>query len=119
MLNLPNRPLTNIELLKSVKILNIPHFRGIFMRNSMPIDGPWQNETAIMNLDDKSGSGTHWTAYKKVGSNVYYFDSFGDLKPPTNLLKYLGNVNIYYNYDRYQEDNTNICGHLCLKFLME
>ena len=34
--NLPNKALTNFELLDAVKKLKIPNFRGIFMRN--PVD---------------------------------------------------------------------------------
>ena len=36
------------------------------------------------------GPGTYWVAYRKRGNNVVYFDSFGDLQPPVELLNYLG-----------------------------
>ena len=52
------------------------------MRNELPSSGPHYRETAILNLDDATGPGTHWVAYKKRGTEVYYFDSFGDLQPP-------------------------------------
>ena len=87
------------------------------MRNSLPEGGPLRNESAIINLDDKNGPGTHWTAYKKTGSHAEYFDSFGNLKPPPELCKYLKNSKIYYNHSNYQEFDTVVCGHLCLKFL--
>ena len=51
------------------------------MRNALPKNGPRYNESAIVNLDDASGPGTHWVAYRKRGNKVLYFDSFGDLKP--------------------------------------
>ena len=35
-LALPNKPLTNFELVDAVKALKIPHFRGVFMRNNLP-----------------------------------------------------------------------------------
>lgn len=74
-----------------------------------------------MNLDDKSGHGTHWTAYVKCGNNVKYFDSIGRLQPPLELIKYFrgdGSRNkIVYNADRYQSLNNENCGHLCLQFL--
>ena len=89
-INLPNRPLTNVDLTKYVKILNITHFRGVFMRNALPSGKPKLKETAIINLDDKSGPGTHWVAYRKLGKDVTYFDSFGNLKPPKELINYLG-----------------------------
>lgn len=97
--------------------MKIPHFRGVFMRNDLPKSGPRKNESAIINLDDKDGPGTHWVAYKKRTDDVTYFDSFGDLQPPQDLIKYLNVGSIKYNYVKYQDYNTIICGHLCLKFL--
>lgn len=97
--------------------MKIKHFRGVFMRNDMPKSGPWKYESAIINLDDKDGPGTHWVAYKKMHDKVMYFDSFGDLQPPIDLMEYLGVGRVQYNPRRYQEYNTVICGHLCLQFL--
>ena len=116
-MNLPNRPLTNIDLIKYAKIVKIPYFRGVFMKNFPPSDGPRVNESAFLNLDDKNGRGTHWVAYSKIGKNVTYFDSFGNLKPPKDLLAYLGVDKIKFNYIRYQNFDTFNCGLLCLKFL--
>lgn len=59
------------------------------MRNNLPPGGPRVNESAIVNLDDESGPGTHWVAYRKTGQDVLYFDSFGNLQPPKELVKYL------------------------------
>jgi hypothetical protein len=61
-IKLPRHALTNVELLRYIKILNIPNFRGIFMRNGLP-KRIKSKETGIINLDDKNGPGTHWTAY--------------------------------------------------------
>ena len=86
------------------------------MRNDLP-SKPHTRESAIVNLDDINGPGTHWVAYKKTGDKVLYFDSFGDLKPPWDLMHYLKVKEIEYNPQRYQDFNTNVCGHLCLRFL--
>lgn len=86
------------------------------MRNALP-QTPWKKECAIINLDDLTGNGTHWVAYVKNNDNVNYFDSFGNLRPPIELLEYLGVGSVQYNYDKYQGYGTYICGHLCLKFL--
>lgn len=86
------------------------------MRNELPAR-PLVNESAIINLDDKEGPGTHWVCYRKRGSNVHYYDSYGDLQPAKELKQYLRGCKIYYNYERHQDYNTTICGHLCLKFL--
>ena len=45
------------------------------MRDKLPKQ-PFHTERAIINLDNSSGPGTHWVAYKKCGKSVTYFDSF-------------------------------------------
>lgn len=88
------------------------------MRNALPYK-PYKNECAIINLDDKDGPGTHWVAYMKRINKIIYFDSFGDLKPPKELINYFGpKTKVLYNYEKIQNFNTYICGHLCLKFLI-
>lgn len=76
-------------------------------------------ECGIVNLDDSINEGTHWVAYVKLKKYCEYFDSFGNLKPPKELIEYLNTNNIYYNYDRYQNFNAINCGHLCLSYLNE
>lgn len=75
-------------------------------------------ECGIINLDCSDGPGTHWVAYSKEGNDAEYFDSFGDLKPPKELVKYLGGCDIIYNRNVYQTYNTSNCGKLCLQFLL-
>lgn len=94
---------------------HIPFFRGVYMRNELPTT-PKDIECAIVNLDSSENDGTHWVAYVKLYNYCEYFDSFGDLKPPRELIEYLTS-NITYNYTRYQNYNTSNCGHLCLEFL--
>lgn len=86
------------------------------MRDALP-NKPNKNECAIVNLDRSDMPGTHWVAYAKIGNNCEYFNSFGDLKPPLELVKYLKNCDVLYNYKNYQSYNTSNCGHLCIKFL--
>ena len=116
-MRLPRRSLTDLDLIKYAKILKIPYFRGVFMRNALPISGPHNRESVIVNLDDKDGPGSHWVAYRKRGDDVVYFDNFGDLQPPIDLMLYLRVNEVKYNHKRYQYYNTFNCGHLCLKFL--
>lgn len=76
------------------------------------------NECGVINLDNSYGPGTHWCAYTKKKNACIYFDSFGDLRPPEEFIRYLGTrCKILYNYERYQNSNTFNCGHLCLEFL--
>lgn len=73
-------------------------------------------ETGIVNLDNDHGAGTHWVAYSKKDNLVTYFDSYGDLQPPIELIKYFRGSSIQYNYISYQQ-SSYVCGHLCLLFL--
>lgn len=95
--------------------MEIPAFRGVFMRDRLPLH-PHYVETGIVNLDVSKGRGTHWVAYRKRGNTVTYFDSYGDLAPPKELHQYFRGCNIYYNSDAFQRGGYT-CGHLCLKFL--
>jgi len=87
------------------------------MRDRLP-NKPFINECAVVNLDSVHGSGTHWVAYCKQKENIYYYDSFGNLPPPAELVKYFGSKSIiHFNYFQYQKYNTSVCGQLCLTFL--
>lgn len=102
--------------------MKIPHFRGVYMRDSLPTNGPQRHEAAIVNLDSISGVGTHWVAYRKKNCEVTYYDSFGDLPPPMELVEYLTSGShaskiIHYTYERQQDFGSVWCGHLCLNFL--
>lgn len=115
----PQRALTNIDLIKYVKILGIPNFKGVYMRTHLPKKIKLV-ECGIVNLDSKENDGTHWTAYIKKGNKVVYFDSYGNLKPPLELVSYFnssGKVKIYYTYEAKQTFNSYNCGQLSLEFL--
>lgn len=99
------------------KQLKIRNFRGVFMRDMLP-DKINKTECGIINLDSILSSGTHWTCYFKRGNHVVYFDSYGDARPPKELVKYLNATNLEYNTDRIQlYSDPPICGHLCLEVL--
>lgn len=117
-IKLPNRPLTNIDIEKLK--LKIPHFRGVFSRDKLP-KKIRKTESGVINLDADRGPGTHWVAYKKIGDVVNYFDSYGDLPPPSEAVKYFMSgdpVHILYNHQRYQQFTDYNCGHLCIQFLI-
>lgn len=120
MKSLPNRALTNYDIINFMRIVKIPHFRGVFMRDNLPKENPWKNECMVVNHDSNKNDGTHWTCFAKKNRSVYYFDSFGKLPPPLEVIEYLGSdCNIYYNSFQYQDFETFICGHLCLRFLCQ
>lgn len=119
-MKLPRKALTNFDIIHLIKKLKIPHFRGVFMRNHLP-KKVRKFECGIVNLDNYENEGTHWTAYVKRNEEVIYFDSYGNLKPPLELINYFLSDSIFnkirYNYESYQDYNSYVCGQLCLIFL--
>ena len=85
------------------------------MRNALPTSGARRNESGIVNLNDATGSGTHWVAYAKRNNRVVYFDSFGNLRPPKELARYFGNGAT--TIESYQTYDQSFCGQMCLRFL--
>src|SRR5436190_13083711 len=102
----------NYQILKSGK--NIPNFKGVFMRNELK--NPRKNESLIINLDSKKGSGTHWVAVKKRGDKILYFDPFG-IQPPKEIIRYYKTLKVYYSTTKVQKLNATNCGKLCIQFL--
>jgi hypothetical protein len=115
---LPSHALSDEELKYFVIAARIQHFRGVFMRDTLP-KYPRRVEKVILNLDSIDGNGTHWVCYIKNNRDVNYFDSFGNLPPPKEVIDYLKDCNIQFNRDCEQEENTVICGHLCILFLCQ
>ncbi|KYQ52679.1 hypothetical protein ALC60_08211 [Trachymyrmex zeteki] len=116
-IKMPKGVTTNVQLQQLAKRMRIPYFRGIFMRTTLPTGTVYRNERGIVNLDNADGSGTHWVAYAKRGDHVVYFDSFGNLRPPKELVRYLDVAQIEYNRTGYQRYDQSNCGQLCLQFL--
>lgn len=113
------KPLSNFDILNLAVKMKIPHFHGVFMRDTLPKNArPAKRECWILNHGSSKTNGTHWTALAKNCNIALYFDSFGRLPPPLEVLDYLDdNISLYYNVKQYQSYGTSICGHLCLRFL--
>ena len=115
---IPNKVLTNYDLREYATRLKIPHFRGVFMRDTLP-KRPHKVECGIVNLNTSLESGSHWVCYYKNAKTRIYFDSFGQITP-LEIQNYLktrserGIGVIQRNTDIVQSTNTSICGHLCL-----
>ena len=77
-IHIPDKALTNLELLEYAKQLNIPKFRGVFMRNTLP-KKPHEIECGIVNLNTSLEPGSHWVAYYKNKKERIYFDSYGQV----------------------------------------
>jgi len=115
-IGLPARPLTNVDLMK--KLRHVPTFSGVFMRDQLSWRRRKYTECGIVNLNTTEEPGSHWVAYYVRGRNAVYLDSFGNLRPPQELVDYLDReTTISYNVSQYQPFNSIICGHLCLTFI--
>ena len=84
---LPVDTMSDKDLLRFVNSLKIPNFRGVKMRDELPLK-PHDAECGILNLNTHDQEGSHWTCWYKNGNERLYFDSFGEL-PPIEILRYL------------------------------
>jgi len=107
---------TDKDLNKMATDLNIKKFRGCFMRNELPPDGPWFVECGIINSESSNnGNGKHWFCWHKNGNTKIFFDSFGT-NPPEELVNYLGKGILSTTF-QIQKINSDICGELCILIL--
>ena len=76
---MPNKPLTNLEIIDAVRKLDIPRFRGVFLRHNLPVE-PKRMKCGVLNLDGTSGNGkkTGWcgtrTTVKTIISTAMEFN---------------------------------------------
>ena len=118
-----NKGLTDFELVEYAKELKIKYFRGVFMRDSLPLR-PHNKECGIVNFNKSDQSGSHWVCYFKDDHQRIYFDSFGQVTPieiqnylKTSSERFSNKQVIQRNTDIVQRVNTRVCGHLCLLVL--
>ena len=119
-INIPDKPLTNIKLSTYSRVVKMPHFRGVYMRDTLP-QHPYSVERGIVNLNISNQAGSHWVYYYRNRNDIIYFDSYGQITP-SEIQRYLkpsgefdrGSEVIQRNADIVQAANTPVCGHLCL-----
>ena len=63
---LPNKSLSNLEIIDAANKLSLNGFRGVFLRDTLPKKAKL-DECGILNLDSSSGEGTHWVMWFKKG----------------------------------------------------
>ena len=111
------------DLMRYVRILSIPNFRGVMMRDELPVK-PLDVECGVLNLNTHTQQGSHWICWYKYRKERYYFDSFGE-PPPLELLRYLKTSAelksnapvIRRSAVTVQHYKSNECGSLCLYVL--
>ena len=86
-ISIPDKALSNVDIMYYKEVLNIPNFRGVFMRDELP-KNPYDIECGIVNFNTSLEPGSHWVAYYKNNDRIY-FDSYGQviLDEVKNLLK--------------------------------
>ena len=61
---LPNKPLSNLEIIDTAKRLSLYGFRGVFLRDILPKKAKL-SECGILNLYSSSGDSTPWVMWFK------------------------------------------------------
>lgn len=117
-----NRPLSNMDIERVLS--KRKGYVGVFMRDEIPEIELFNNEQnfGIINLDDSSNRGTHWTAFfidtKK--RTVVYFDPYG-FNPPEEFVDFSNNVlqgyKRLFSVIQFQADLTATCGWWCIFFI--
>ena len=109
--SLPNKPLSNLEIIDAAKKLSLYGLRGAFLRDTLRTKTKL-DECGILNLDSSASDGTHWVMWFKKFKEKFYFDSYG-VQPSSELIAYLKSP-IFYNSERVQQNSEVFCDHLCL-----
>ena len=102
-IELPDKPLTNFQISTYARELGIPHFRGVFMRDTLP-----RQPLSVVNLNTSSQPDSHWVCYYRNKSDRIYFDSYGQ------IVEIQRDLMTAIKFVRGEEANTPVCGHLCL-----
>jgi len=109
--------LTNFDIEKYEKKINLPNFRGVFCKDQLP-HIKHQNECMIINMEDSNaGDGSHWVAlYKSKKDKHIYFDSFAcDI--PIDIACYCNNSYILATTKQIQDIDSSMCGWFSLYLL--
>ena len=72
----------------------------------------------IINLQNSYEPGSHWIALKRVKNSIFVFDSFGIGYIPVGIFKVFKNLKITTNIYRIQDISSNLCGMLCVLFIL-
>ena len=95
--------------------LNEPRFIGVYSRDNL-LD-KIKDGAYVINLDDYSDIGTHWTALYVNNKTVTYFDSFGIEHISKEVKKFVNNKSIIANIFRIQAYDSMMCGYFCTGFI--
>jgi len=78
-----------------------------------------KGKSFIINLDDETGNGTHWTAARLVDEVLYYADPFGTILngwPPSELDRVAAIQKV--NRVSFQRPSSTLCGYYSICFAL-
>jgi hypothetical protein len=75
-----------------------------------------KNGGYVINLDDSTGVGSHWTGLYVKDYDCCYFDPFG-INPPLDVLRFCKGKTLIINKDQIQKLDQSCCGYYCIAFL--
>ena len=113
-ISVPDKSSTNIELARYARLVKIPDFRGVFMRDTWS-QYPLNVECGIGNFNTSNQPSSHWVCYYRNKNEIIYFDSYGQitqryLKTGSEFDR--GKEVLQRNTDIVQAASTSVCGHL-------
>ena len=111
-------PISNYDLLKWCKYLNIP-IKDVLSRDETVPHNHMQT-LFIYNLEPSYMGGSHWVATYVKNGFINYFDSFG-MPPFQEIVNHAKtkNMTLLHQSDQIQNLLTTTCGYFCLYFLNE
>ena len=111
-------PMSNFDLIKWCKYLNIPINNVLSREESSPHNR--KQALFIYNLEPSYMSGSHWVATYVKNGIINYFDSFG-MPPFQEIVNHAKrtNMTLVHQSDQIQNLLTTTCGYFCLYFLNE
>ena len=95
------------EILKHDK-----NYIGKFSKDNVPLLK--NNQSTIINLQDSDKSGSHWVSYKKIGNEIFYFDSYGVAFIPEIIKNQYPNHKFICNIYRVQSTDSIQCARYCV-----
>ena len=111
--NVDNYLMSNIKIDEILK--HDKNYIRTCSRDNVPILK--NNQSTIINLQDSDKNGSHWVSYKKIGNNIFYFDSYAVSFIPDIIKNKFPNHKFICNIYGIQSIDSNQCGRFCILFV--
>ena len=91
------------------------NYIGTFSKDNVPVLK--NNQSTIINLENRFRNGSHWTSYKRIVDRIFYFDSYGVAYIPDIIKNQYPKHKFICNIYRIQSMDSNQCGRFCILFV--